>query len=113
MQATDAAQITAQQQANWDRHADTYAEVVIGNDDIDAATPHVIIAIKKHKELASGKQGLFKLKEGRVIALLACCMSDAACTPVNRVQNLRHCQQFWKTSRATRHRISTCTCYIH
>lgn len=51
MQAVAAAQITAQQQANWDRHADVYAEVVISKDEIDAATPQVISAIKKHTEL--------------------------------------------------------------
>ena len=72
MQAVDAAQITAQQQANWDRHADVYAEVVISKDEIDAATPQVISAIKKHTELASGEQVLFKLQEGRIVVLHAC-----------------------------------------
>lgn len=51
MQAGDAAQITAQQQANWDRHAETYSEVVISNDSTDLATLQVISAIKQHKNL--------------------------------------------------------------
>lgn len=68
MQAVDPAQVTAQQQANWDRHAATYAEVVISKDDIDAATPQVISAIKKHQELASGEQVIFQLKGGRIVA---------------------------------------------
>lgn len=78
MQAVDAAQITAQQQASWDRHANTYAEVVVGNDDIDAATPQVISAVKKHKELASGEQMLFKLHDGRVIPF-ACMLHVSHC----------------------------------
>lgn len=57
MQAGDAAQITAQQQANWDRHAETYSEVVISNDSNDLATVQVISAIKKHKNLpAAGER---------------------------------------------------------
>lgn len=51
MKAVDAAQITAQQQTNWDRHADTHAEVVIKKDENDAATVQVSSAITDHKEL--------------------------------------------------------------
>lgn len=57
MQAKDAAEITAQQQANWGRYADTYSEVVIRNDSDDLATLQVISAVKKHKYLpAAGKR---------------------------------------------------------
>lgn len=72
MQALDAAQITAQQQTNWDRHADTYTEVVIRKDENDAATIQVTSAITDHKELAcllaSGKQVAFTLQERHIVA---------------------------------------------
>ena len=55
MQAGNAAQITARQQATWDDHADAYDEALIGKDLKDAATIQVISAIKKHKELAKGE----------------------------------------------------------
>ena len=75
MQAVDAAQITAQQKATWDRFADTYTEVVISKDYNDPATLQVISAIKSHKELATGEQITFKLEER--------CTAIAGCRPAN------------------------------
>ena len=72
MQAVNAAQVTAQQQTNWDRHADTYAEVVIRRDENDAATTQVTSAITDHEELAyllaSGEPVAFTLQETHIVA---------------------------------------------
>lgn len=55
MQAGNAAQITAHQQASWDNHVDAYDEALISKDLKDAATDQVISAIKKHRQLAKGQ----------------------------------------------------------
>ncbi|KAL3134955.1 hypothetical protein ABBQ32_007915 [Trebouxia sp. C0010 RCD-2024] len=82
MQAGDAAQITAQQQANWDRHAETYSEVVISNDSTDLATLQVISAIKQHKNLpAAGAKFLdIASSAGRPAVPLAKAFPDAQVT---------------------------------
>jgi len=55
MQKFDLAEVTAEQKAKWDDHAEVYAEVILSNDPRDHASQQVLEAFTRHGQLPAGK----------------------------------------------------------
>lgn len=50
-----AAQVTAQQKANWTNHTPIYADIIINKDKLDWASQQATAAVTRHSKFAAGK----------------------------------------------------------